>query len=128
SLALALGVRDVEDRSPTLGDLLIAAASGNGNACPDAKTAVISTPCGLDFLPCNRRLAAAELILASCMGREFILRDVLASIVDTYDFVVLDCLPGLGLLSINGLTASDRSEEHTSELQSLAYLVCRLLL
>jgi chromosome partitioning protein len=107
SLALALGVRDAEELSPTLGDLLIAAASGNGKPIPDAQTAVISTPCGLDFLPCNSQLAAAELILASCMGREFILRDVLASVVDRYDFVVLDCLPGLGLLSINGLTASD---------------------
>ena len=105
SLALALGVHDVDDISPTLADLLIAAVSDR--AAPDAQPAIRPTACGLDFLPCNNRLAAAELIIASSMGREYILRDVLASVVDNYDFVLLDCLPGLGLLSINGLTASD---------------------
>jgi hypothetical protein len=41
------------------------------------------------------------------MGREMAMRDLFAPLVDAYDFIVLDCLPGLGLLAINALTASD---------------------
>ncbi len=61
----------------------------------------------LDVIPSNIDLAAAELQLVAMMGREFILRDAIASIRDNYNFVLIDCPPSLGLLTVNALVAAD---------------------
>ena len=61
----------------------------------------------LDVVPANIDLAAAEVELASALGREYILRDALTDVRRRYDFIILDCGPNLGLLTINALTAAD---------------------
>lgn len=61
----------------------------------------------LDLVPSNIDLAGAELQLVAMMGREFILRDAMSSVRDRYDFILLDCPPSLGLLTVNALTAAD---------------------
>ncbi len=63
-------------------------------------------PC-IDLLPASIDLAAAEIELITAFGREHILKDVLASVAPRYDFVLIDCGPNLGLLTINALTAAD---------------------
>jgi chromosome partitioning protein len=62
---------------------------------------------GLDLLPANIDLAAAEIELVSAFSRETLLRDILAPLVPRYDFILIDCGPNLGLLTINALTAAD---------------------
>lgn len=62
---------------------------------------------GLDLLPANIDLAAAELQLVSEVAREQTLRRVLRPVRDRYDIIIIDCAPSLGLLTINALTASD---------------------
>jgi chromosome partitioning protein len=61
----------------------------------------------LDLLPSNIDLAAAELMLVQEVAREQALQRVLTPLRVKYDFILIDCPPSLGLLTINGLTAAD---------------------
>ena len=61
---------------------------------------------GLDLIPSNIDLSAAEVRLVSEVGREYALQRVLEPIIDDYDIVLIDCQPSLGLLTLNALTAS----------------------
>lgn len=60
----------------------------------------------LDLVPTTVALATAEAALMNKLGREFRLRDQLSSVVDQYDFVLIDTPPSLGLLTINSLVAA----------------------
>lgn len=61
----------------------------------------------LDVLPSNSDLAGAEVELVNMQKREFFLKNALAPLKDSYDYIFIDCPPTLGLLSINALVASD---------------------
>jgi chromosome partitioning protein len=60
----------------------------------------------LDLVPASVTLATAEAALMNKLGREFRLRDQLASVADRYDFILIDTPPSLGLLTINSLVAA----------------------
>ncbi len=59
------------------------------------------------LMPANINLVGAESELVSVVGRETILRDGLASVEDKFDYLILDCAPSLGLLTLNALAAVD---------------------
>ena len=61
----------------------------------------------LFLVPANTDLAAADLELVSFSEREFVLNKKLVQLKEAYDFIIIDCPPSLGLVSINALTASD---------------------
>jgi len=61
----------------------------------------------LHLMPSHINLVGAELDLANREGREFIMRSVVDEIRDQYDYIFIDCLPSLGLITINALTAAD---------------------
>ncbi len=86
------------DSLPTAYDLII-----NG---VDISTIIRKTPYG-DLLPSSTNLAAAEVELISVENRHFILRDALSKVSDKYDFIIIDCPPSLGMLTINSLCAAD---------------------
>ena len=62
---------------------------------------------GVDIIPSNIDLSMTALELVSRYGRERILKNALASIHSDYDYIFIDCPPELGMLTINGLCASD---------------------
>jgi chromosome partitioning protein len=61
----------------------------------------------VSLLGSNIDLAGAEVHLVARTGREYVLRRALEPVFDDYDFVLVDCPPSLGILTINGLTAAD---------------------
>ena len=61
----------------------------------------------LKVLPADKNLAGAEIELVDADQREFRLREILKAVKDDYDFIVIDCPPSLGLLTINGLSAAN---------------------
>ena len=71
-----------------------------------AKAVLPTSVDGLTILPSHRSLAGAEVELVPATGRERRMKRVLNRMVDSYDFVLLDCPPSLGLLTVNALTAA----------------------
>lgn len=95
-----LGVEDRKAR-PTIYNVLIGQSSAG-----EAIVREVHFPY-LDVIPSTRDLVGAEIELVSAFQRETILRQALASVRDEYDFILVDCPPSLGLLTINTLTAAD---------------------
>lgn len=72
------------------------------------KSIILSTELKcLDLAPANQDLIGAEIELVTAIGREVRLKDALATIADQYEFIVMDCPPALGILTVNALTAAD---------------------
>ncbi|WP_077623768.1 ParA family protein [Sediminibacillus massiliensis] len=71
------------------------------------KVRVPTTVENLDIIPATIQLAGAEIELVPTISREVRLKKAIDSVKDQYDYVIIDCPPSLGLLTINSLTASD---------------------
>jgi len=74
----------------------------------DPHKAIIKTETpNLDLLPAHIDLVGAEIEMINLESREFRMREVFAQIRDEYDFIIIDCSPSLGLITVNALTAAD---------------------
>ncbi len=73
-----------------------------------AKEAIVTTTSpNVDLIPAHIDLVAIEIELVDKEKREYKLREALQSIKDTYDYILIDCAPSLGLLTLNALVAAD---------------------
>jgi len=87
-----------ENRSPNLYDLIV-------NEFLDLSSIKKTIVPGLDIITANTNLAASEIELAEVKNREFVISNLLSKI-EGYDYILIDCPPALGLLTINALVAS----------------------
>lgn len=99
SLTFSLGI-DPEELDVTVAEVLLGKV--------DAVEAIGTTDEGVDLLPANVSLAQAEESLVNRTGREQRLRVALAKVADDYDWILLDCPPALGVLTVGALSAADQ--------------------
>lgn len=107
NLTSGLGVKsDIEEREKLSNESLKNIYDVLVNKEP-AENAVLHTRIdGLDIIPCSIELAGAEVELVGSLSRESILKKAIEKVSHNYDFVLIDCPPSLGLLTINGLVAA----------------------
>lgn len=104
NIATSMGVNGNE-LSITLADIL-SEAIDKDVSIKRITEAVISVG-NVDILPSNSMLAGLDFKLMNAFGRETILKSITDKLRDTYDYIIIDCPPSLGLMVINALVASD---------------------
>lgn len=104
SLTLALGIRSPDELEITLADLMRSVVADEPF---DKNMGIKQTAEGVYFLPSNIELSGIETGLVNIMSREYILKDYVDAIKKDYDYVIIDCMPSLGMLTINSLVATD---------------------
>ena len=73
----------------------------------DASSGILHHSEGVDLIPSNTDLEGLEMYLVTAMSRENILKTYLSKVKSDYDYVLIDCRPSLGMLTLNALTAAD---------------------
>lgn len=91
---------EINEDDPTIYDVLLQDATSLEAAKPHPHLSI-------DIIPGDNNLAGAEIELVNAIGREHRLKEAIDAVSDKYDYVLIDCPPSLGLLTVNALTASN---------------------
>ena len=104
SLTASLGIREPDRLEITLATIM-------GNIINDEEIrsdyGILSHDEGVDFIPGNIKLSSLETSLINIMSRETVLRTYIDSQRDNYDYILIDCMPSLGMITINVFTCAD---------------------
>lgn len=104
SLSVCLGIGDTDAQTDTLAAAMQREMSRMEY---DVHTVIQHHAEGVDFISANIELAAVDVSMISVMSREYILSGVIAQIRNEYDYILIDCMPSLGMLTVNALAAAD---------------------
>ena len=104
SLTVSLGYSQPDELDMTLTDLL-AGVLMDKPAAPEQ--GVLHHAEGVDLIPANISLSGMETSLVNAMSREEVLKQYLDTVKKEYDYILLDCMPSLGMLTVNTLAAAD---------------------
>ena len=103
-IAISMGWQQPDELPITLSTLM--AKAMNDQSIPPGE-GILHHAEGVDLIPANIELAGLEVSLVNCMNREKMLKQVLEGAKHEYDFILLDCTPSLGMLTVNALAAAD---------------------
>ncbi len=103
-LTNSLGWYNSDDMTVTLSSMLEGVIHDKE---PDVKEAILHHAEGVDIIPANIELSSVETQLVTTMSRERSLKHILEGVSNDYDYTLIDCMPSLGMITINALTAAD---------------------
>lgn len=104
SLTISMGWQQPDELPTTLSTLM--AKAMNDQSIPPGE-GILHHEEGVDLIPANIELAGTEVSLVNCMSREKVLTQVLETAKRQYDYILIDCTPSLGMLTVNALAAAD---------------------
>jgi len=104
SLTVSLGVKNPDDLPVSLANIMQAVI--DDKSIPD-KIGILHHDEGVDLLPSNIELSGTEIALFNTMSREYVLRSYLETVKKHYDYILIDCMPSLGMMTVNALSAAD---------------------
>lgn len=104
SLTISLGYPRPDEMYPTLSDVLEKVIQEN---LENPKEGIINQREGVDLMPGNIELSGLEVSLVNIMRREAVLKNYLNTLKKDYDYILLDCMSSLGMITVNALVAAD---------------------
>ena len=104
SLTVSLGVKNPDELPVSLATVLQRVIDDRPI---DGGLGIIQHEEGVDLLPSNIELSGLEISLFNAMSREFILKGYVDEIRGNYDYILIDCMPSLGMMTVNSLVAAD---------------------
>jgi len=104
SLTASLGYVEPDDLGTTLATIMLAVINEEEIKPEDG---ILHHEENVDLLPANIELSALEVTLGNVMSREMIMKDYIEMMRERYDYILIDCMPSLGMMTINALVASD---------------------
>ena len=104
SLSISLGYSEPDTFENTLATLMMNIVNDEEMNFEDV---IIHHEEGVDIIPSNIELSAIEVSLVNVMSRELILRQLIEKLKASYDYIIIDCMPSLGMMTINALSCAD---------------------
>ncbi len=104
SMTISLGFSEPDDMEVTLSTLMMRVVNEENL---NIEEAILHHEEGVDLIPASIELSALEISMVNVMSRETILRQLIEDIKDSYDYCILDCMPSLGMMTINALSCAD---------------------
>ena len=103
SLTVILGIKNPDELDVSLSSLMQSVIDDE----PLAEGAIIRHQEGVDLLPSNIELSGMETGLFNAMSREYVLKNAIDGMRKSYNYILIDCMPSLGMMTVNALVAAD---------------------
>ena len=103
SLTVSLGIKSPDELDVSLSSLMQSVIDDE----PLAEGAIIRHQEGVDLLPSNIELSGMETGLFNVMSREYVLKNAIDGMRKSYDYILIDCMPSLGMITINAFACAD---------------------
>ena len=104
SMTISLGFQEPDELEYTLANMMLDIVN---EEAIDWEKGILHHKEGVDLIPANIELSALEISLINVMSRELILKELIEKLRPLYSYIIIDCMPSLGMMTINALACAD---------------------